>query len=171
MSSVKHFIVMGVAGCGKSSVSAMLAERVNATVIEADDLHGTENIEKMARGEALDDDDRWPWLSRVAKEMQTSTTPVFTSCSALRRVYRQYLLDNVGSPIGFIHLHTDRDVIAKRMSNRTGHFMPLSLLDSQFQILEPLQSDERGVTVDISQPLDKVVDDAMQYVSANETNR
>ena len=162
---------MGVAGCGKSSVSAMLAERVNATVIEADDLHGTENIEKMARGEALDDDDRWPWLSRVAKEMQTSTTPVFTSCSALRRVYRQYLLDNVGSPIGFIHLHTDRDVIAKRMSNRTGHFMPLSLLDSQFQILEPLQSDERGVTVDISQPLDKVVDDAMQYVSANETNR
>jgi len=171
MSSVKHFIVMGVAGCGKSSVSAMLAERVNATVIEADDLHGTENIEKMARGEALDDDDRWPWLSRVAKKMQTSTTPVFTSCSALRRVYRQYLLDNVGSPIGFIHLHTDRDVIAERMSNRTGHFMPLSLLDSQFQLLEPLQSDERGVTVDISQPLDKVVDDAMQYVSANETNR
>ena len=171
MSSVNHFIVMGVAGCGKSSVSAMLAERVNATVIEADDLHGTENIEKMARGEALDDDDRWPWLSRVAKEMQTSTTPVFTSCSALRRVYRQYLLDNVGSPIGFIHLHTDREVIAERMSNRTGHFMPLSLLDSQFQILEPLQSDEMGVTVDISQPLDKVVGDAMQYVSANETNR
>ena len=171
MNSVKHFIVMGVAGCGKSSVSAMLAERVNATVIEADDLHGTENIEKMARGEALDDDDRWPWLLRVAKEMRASTTPVITSCSALRRVYRQYLLDNVGSPIGFIHLHTDRDVIAERMSNRTGHFMPLSLLDSQFQLLEPLQSDERGVTVDISQPLDKVVDDAMLYVSAKESSR
>jgi len=80
MNSVKHFVVMGVAGCGKSSVSAMLAERVNATVIEADDLHGTENIEKMARGEALDDDDRWPWLLRVAEKMRASTTPVQKGC-------------------------------------------------------------------------------------------
>jgi len=166
MSSVKHFIVMGVAGCGKSTVSAMLAERMSATLIEADDLHGTENIEKMARGEALDDHDRWPWLFRVAEEMRASNTPVIVSCSALRRAYRQYILDNVTSPIGFIHLHANRDVIAERMSKRTGHFMPLSLLDSQFQILEPLQGDEIGVTVDISQSLDKVVDEAMLYVSA-----
>ncbi len=167
MSSVKNFIVMGVAGCGKSSVSALLAKRINATVIEADELHAPENIDKMTRGEALDDDDRWPWLFRVANEMRASNTPVIASCSALRRDYRQYLLDNVRLPIGFIHLHTNRDVIAYRMSNRTGHFMPLSLLDSQFETLEPLESDEVGVTVDISQPLDKVVDDAMRYINSN----
>lgn len=156
---------MGVTSCGKSSVAALLAQKLNATWLEADDLHGSENIDKMARGEALSDDDRWPWLDRVAAKMQTSNTPVFVSCSALRHAYRQHLRENVKLPIGFIHLHAERDVIAERMSNRVGHFMPLSLLDSQIQLLEPLDHDEDGVVVDIAQSLDHIVSEALLYVN------
>lgn len=163
---MKHFVVMGVAGCGKSTVAEKLATQLKATMIEADELHGAANIEKMQRGEPLSDEDRWPWLSRVANTMHTANSPVLVSCSALRRAYRQCLLDNANVPIGFIHLHTRQAVIAERMSNRQGHFMPLSLLDSQYQLLEPLQHDETGVVVDIAQTIDAVVDDALKFIKS-----
>lgn len=164
---MKHFVVMGVAGCGKSTVATMLAQRISAKMIEADELHGSANIEKMQRGEALSDDDRWPWLARVGVAMQVSATPVLVSCSALRREYRQSLLDNARVPIGFIHLHTEQAVIAERMANREGHFMPVSLLESQYQLLEPLQHDEVGVAVDIAQTIDQVVDEALVFINSS----
>lgn len=155
---------MGVAGCGKSTIAAQLAKRLNGEMVEADELHGASNIQKMESGEALTDDDRWPWLARVANAMTETSGPVFVSCSALRRAYRQSLSDNAGLPIGFIHLHAEQEVIAKRMSARQGHFMPESLLDSQYQTLELLEDDEHGVVVDIRQPVEAVVEDALVFV-------
>lgn len=162
--SIQHFVVMGVTGCGKSSVATLLAEQFDANYIEADDLHGVDNIEKMARGEALNDDDRRPWLARVAQLMKESDKPVFVSCSALRRIYRLSLQNNAQVPIGFIHLHAPRDIISQRLSARKGHFMPVSLLDSQCALLEHLQADEIGKVVDISQSLAQVVGDAASFV-------
>jgi len=161
---MNHFVIMGVSGCGKSTVADLLAKRLNTAMIEADALHSAANIEKMRRGDPLTDDDRWPWLAHVATAMQESETPLIVSCSALRRSYRQCLSDVAQVPIGFIHLHTHRDVIAERMSNRKGHFMPLSLLDSQIELLEPLQDDERGVVVDIDKTIEFVVDEALLFV-------
>jgi len=158
---------MGVTGCGKSTVATLLGQRLNGKVIEADALHGSQNIDKMKRGEALSDDDRWPWLVRVANAMQASRTPVLVSCSALRRAYRQCLLDNSGVQIGFIHLHAKREVFAERMSNRKDHFMPVSLLDSQLELLESLNSDGSGVVVDVDKPIQRVIDEAMLFVQKN----
>ncbi len=167
--SMKHFVVMGVSSCGKSTIARALTERLavsgqNATMIEADDLHGAANIDKMKRGEALTDKDRYPWLLRVGQAIKASNATAVVSCSALRRDYRQCLIDQTEARIGFIHLHADRDVILKRMADRQGHFMPLSLLQSQLQTLEPLAADEFGITVDISQSIDAVVNDALVFV-------
>ena len=158
---------MGVAGCGKSTIAALLADHHNMSLIEADNLHTSENIDKMRRGEALCDDDRWPWLIRVAEAIKASSKPAFVSCSCLRRAYRQCLLDNAHSNIGFIHLHTEQQVIAKRIESRRDHFMPVSLLNSQYQILEPLECEEIGVIVDINQSIDGVFADAMRFVERN----
>lgn len=161
---MNHFVVLGVTGCGKSTVAELLAERLNGEKIEADDLHGVGNIEKMQRGEALTDEDRWPWLARVGEAMKNSRAPVLVSCSALRRSYRQFLIDSTQVPIGFIHLHAEREVIVERMSGREGHFMPLSLLDSQLKTLELLESDEDGVVINVAQPIQQVIDTAMVFL-------
>lgn len=164
---MQYFVVMGVTGCGKSTIAQLLAQQINATYIEADELHGSANISKMARGEALSDDDRWPWLQRVARAMQLSETPVVVSCSSLRRAYRDLLHEHVQVPIGFIHLHNDGDVIAKRMAKRGDHFMPVSLLASQMQLLEHLEADEDGVVIDIDQSVLCVVNEAMLFVNSS----
>ncbi len=156
---------MGVTACGKSTIAALLAEHLGATLIEADELHSEANIEKMRRGEALSDDDRWPWLNRVANTMQACNTGVVVSCSALRRAYRDKLLNNTGAPIGFVHLNASHAVIASRMSNRENHFMPVGLLDSQLALLEPLEYDENGVVIDIDQTIADVVSEAIEFVT------
>ncbi len=157
---------MGVTGCGKSTIAELVAQRIHATYIEADALHGKANISKMACGEPLNDDDRWPWLKRVANAMQVSQAPIVVSCSSLRRTYRDYLREHTQVPIGFIHLHNDGDVIAKRVAERGGHFMPVSLLYSQLQLLEHLETNEDGVLVDIDQSVLSVVNEAMLFVNS-----
>jgi len=161
---MQHFVVMGVSGCGKSTIAEGVAQRIDAAFIEADALHSDANISKMASGEPLTDDDRWPWLKRVATAIQTSQIPVVVSCSCLKRAYRDVLCNQSKLHIGFIHLHTDRDVIAKRMAKRSDHFMPTSLLDSQIAVLEMLDADENGVLVDVNQSIDLIVDEATRFV-------
>jgi len=161
---MNHFVVMGVSSCGKTTVAKALAQRTGAAFIEADALHGAENITKMERGEALNDEDRWPWLKRVADAMNAADEPVFVSCSALRRSYRDFLQEHSVKPLGFIHLHANSAVIRERMAMREGHFMPISLLDSQLALLEPLEANESGVVVDIAKTVEQVVDDALQFV-------
>ena len=156
--AMRLFVVMGVAGCGKSSVGAAVAERLGATYLDGDDFHPAENIAKMSRGEPLTDDDRWPWLKIVGQEAARRSGTVLTGCSALRRAYRECLVAAAGEPIGFIFLDGSRELIADRMARREGHFMPLSLLDSQCDALERPAADEPALTIDISGSEKEVVD-------------
>ena len=150
-------VVMGVSGCGKSTVGKALAARLGAVFMDGDDLHPAANIAKMSRGESLTDDDRWPWLTQVAQVLRGEGIRI-VGCSALKRVYRDHIRQGAGGPVTFIHLAGARAVIEARMRARTGHFMPPALLDSQFATLEPPGADEAAVTVDIDQPFDTVID-------------
>jgi gluconokinase len=147
-----NWVVMGVSGCGKTTVGWAFARAVGARFVDGDDLHPAGNVAKMSAGVPLTDADRWPWLDRVGQEL---TGGVVIGCSALKRVYRDRIRAVVG-PVRFLHLAGSHEVIAVRMAART-HFMPLGLLDSQFAALEPLGADEDGVTVDIDQPFEAVV--------------
>jgi gluconokinase len=147
---------MGVSGCGKSSVGEALAARLAIPYRDGDDLHPAANVAKMRAGIPLTDDDRWPWLDRVAETLRDAA-PVIVGCSALRRAYRDRIRAGSGGPVRFVHLAGDRDLIAARMATRTGHYMPLSLLDSQIATLEPPAADE-ATTVNIDAPLPALID-------------
>ncbi len=114
----------------------------------------------MRVGDALTDADRWPWLDRVAGEL-ASGAPLIIGCSALRRAYRDRIRAGAGGPVCFVHLAGSRNVISARMAARSGHFMPVSLLDSQFATLEPPDPDEAAITVDIDKSLDLLVTDIL----------
>jgi carbohydrate kinase (thermoresistant glucokinase family) len=148
---MRRFVVMGVAGCGKSTVAQALAERLGLPMIEGDALHPRANIESMRAGRPLTDADRWPWLDAVGAALAAAPGGAVATCSALKRRYRDRLRAAAGD-VTFIHLAGERDLIAVRMAARAGHFMPLSLLDSQFAALEPPGPDERAVSVDIAAP-------------------
>lgn len=153
-------VIMGVAGSGKSSVGIALAPRVGAVYMDGDDLHPPSNIQKMSAGVPLDDDDRAPWLLRVGETLHAARGPIIIGCSALKRAYRDLIRSTAGGPVVFLHLAGSRELIASRMAARKGHFMPTSLLDSQFANLQPLSDDETGIVVDIAQPLEAIVDEA-----------
>ncbi|MGX9220635.1 gluconokinase [Massilia varians] len=157
------WVVMGVSACGKSDIGARLAQALGAPFIEGDRFHSPENVAKMSAGIPLDDEDRRGWLQalRAGIERAWKTEPaVVLSCSALKRAYRDVLRGD-GGDVRFVHLHGDRDLIAQRMAARSGHFMPVSLLDSQLRTLEPLQPDERGVTLDVREPPQRLVEQVM----------
>nr|WP_205740418.1 gluconokinase [Haloactinopolyspora alba] len=151
MNDPAHLVVMGVSGSGKSTVAELLAARLRRPFAEADEFHPPENIDKMAAGEPLTDDDRWPWL-RTMRDWLTAQSalhqPAIVTCSALRRVYRDVLREARGTVL-FVHLSGDPALVGERIGDRSGHFMPASLLPSQYQTLEPLGTDERGVTVSV----------------------
>jgi gluconokinase len=149
-------VIMGVSGCGKSSVGEGLAARLGIPYRDGDDLHPPENVEKMRAGIPLTDDDRWPWLDRVGSVLAREA-PVIVGCSALKRAYRDRLRAGAGGPVRFVHLTGSREVILSRMAARKGHYMPTSLLDSQFAALEP-PGPEEAVTVDIDRPLDAIIE-------------
>ena len=154
---------MGVSGCGKSSLGEALSARLAIPYIDGDDLHPPENVAKMRAGTPLTDDDRWPWLDRVAAALHDSA-PVILGCSALKRAYRDRIRAGAGGPVTFVHLAGDRALIAARMGARTGHYMPTSLLDSQFAALEPPGPDE-AITVDIAAPLPDMVDAVLARIA------
>lgn len=150
-------VVMGVSGTGKSTVAGILADRLGWELAEGDDLHPLENVAKMRAGTPLTDEDRWPWLDTVAAWVHAHTEagePGIITCSALRRVYRDRLR---GPGVVFVHLAGSREEIAAQMSRRAGHYMPLSLLDSQLATLEPLEPDEAAVVVGVDQSLEDEV--------------
>jgi len=153
-------VVMGVSGSGKSTVGAAVAQRLRVPFADADDFHPPANIAKMTAGQALDDDDRRPWLEAIGEWLAAHPDGAVISCSALKRSYRDQLRAHAPD-VAFLHLQGERDVIARRQASRPGHFMPASLLTSQFATLEPLQPDERGVVIDVDQSVDAVV---QQYV-------
>ena len=139
-------VVMGVSGSGKSTVGARLAERLHVPFEDGDALHPAANIAKMASGQPLTDADRRPWLDRVAAEIaawRQAKTGGVIACSALKRAYR----DRLAAPdVTFVYLQETPETIHARLAHRQGHFMPMSLIGSQFKTLEPPAPDERAIT-------------------------
>lgn len=144
-----RYVVMGVCSTGKSHIGAALAQALQGDFIDGDDLHPTANVEKMASGQPLNDADRAPWLDRIGQALSDADPPVVVACSALKKAYRARIRA-VADDTVFLHLTGPREVIEQRMQAREGHFMPLSLLDSQLATLEPLDDDEAGLALDIS---------------------
>ncbi|WKN49327.1 gluconokinase [Nocardioides sp. Arc9.136] len=155
-------VVMGVSGSGKSTVGAALAQRLRVPFADADDFHPEANIAKMSRGEALDDSDRWPWLEVIGDWLADHPDGGVMSCSALRRKYRDQLRHHAPATT-FVLLEGAREVIERRQASRPGHFMPASLLTSQYATLEPLEPDEDGIVIDVDQGVDAIV---QAYVDA-----
>ncbi|MEM8850609.1 MAG: gluconokinase [Pseudomonadota bacterium] len=158
-----RFVIMGVSGCGKTSVGEALAAHGLLTFVDGDTLHPRSNIDKMSRGIPLGDADRWPWLAAVGQRLAAGPDPIAIGCSALARRYRDVIRAEA-MPVHFIHLFAAKAVLAKRVDARRGHFMPPALLDSQFDALEPLAADEDGVTIDIASSLETVIAQASAYV-------
>lgn len=160
-------VVMGVSGCGKSSVGQAIAQRTGWTFIEGDDLHPPANRAKMASGTPLDDDDRWPWLDAIAdaaRAIEAQGNSAVIACSALKRIYRDRL-SQAGDIVNFIHLNGDRDTILERMRTRPDHFMPPALLDSQLATLEPPTDNENAIRIDITSPVDQIAQLTMQMIN------
>jgi gluconokinase len=150
-------VVMGVSGSGKSTVGAALAQRLRVPFADGDDLHPPANVAKMTAGQPLDDDDRYPWLEAIGQWLADHLDGGVISCSALKRKYRDQLRRHCAD-VEFFHLSGSPEVIGKRQASRPGHFMPASLLQSQFATLEPLAPDERGIAIDVDQNIDSIVD-------------
>jgi gluconokinase len=164
-------VVMGVSGSGKSTVGAAVAQRLRVPFADADDFHPPANIAKMTAGEALDDDDRRPWLEAIGRWLVAHPDGGVMSCSALKRKYRDQLRGHVPEVV-FLHLEGSREVITRRQASRPGHFMPASLLSSQFATLEPLEPDEHGVAIDVDQSVDRIVDEYVDTLDPrNEENK
>lgn len=158
---------MGVSGCGKSRIGARLAETRGIPFIEGDAFHSAGNVARMAAGIALTDADRRDWLQALRARLAERDGDVVLSCSALRRAYRDVLRgegDDVQDDVRFVHLAGARELLAERMGNRPGHYMPGSLLDSQLATLEPLQADEAGITLDIAATPEQLVEQIQAWI-------
>ena len=157
-----RLIVMGVSGCGKSTMAAALSERLGLDMVDGDDLHLPESVAKMRAGIALQDDDRWPWLERIGNYLsQPHAQGRVVACSALKRIYRDRIREQAGD-VCFVFLDGDFDLIQKRMHQRVGHYMQPGLLDSQFRTLEKPQADEPDVIrLPITEPVQDMVEQAL----------
>lgn len=153
-------VVMGVSGSGKTTIAQVLARRLGWQEAEADDFHPAANVAKMHAGIPLTDDDRKPWLEALRHWINAAPGSVILTCSALKRSYRDELR-TAAARVEFIHLDGDHAVIRNRITARTGHFMPASLLDSQFATLEPLQPDEAGLVVNVDEDPAVMADEAI----------
>jgi gluconokinase len=157
-------VVMGVSGAGKSTVGAALAQRLDVAFADADAFHSQANIVKMAEGKPLSDEDRYPWLDAVGEWLAHHRDGGVMSCSALKRQYRDRLRAHCPQ-IEFLHLTGSPQLIARRQASRPGHFMPSSLLNSQFNTLEPLRPDENGIALDAGKRVDAIVEAFLRYAA------
>lgn len=162
MSRTPTVVVMGVSSCGKSTVGELLAFKLGVPFKDGDELHPSENIAKMTSGQPLTDADRLPWLGLVGQWLAAHDGGVI-ACSALKRSYRDRI--RAAAPhVVFVHLHGTRELMAARMAARPGHFMPTTLLDSQFRDLEPLEGDEPGRVFDVAEKPGVIADTAAAWV-------
>jgi gluconokinase len=161
-------IVMGVSGCGKSTIGKALATEMNLNFFDADDFHPQANVKKMSQGIALNDDDRWPWLKilsqAIAKEA-SQNGGVVSACSALKRSYRDFIVAEVNKPLIFVVLDGSKELILQRMKKRRNHYMPPSLLESQIADFEPPESDESFITCSIDNSIEQIVKRVAAHLS------
>ncbi len=159
----RRIIIAGVSSSGKTTVAQALARRIGARFLDADDFHPQANVEKMASGVPLEDDDRWPWLDNLngaLRQAAATGESVVLACSALKQSYRRRLTDGVDG-VRLVLLTGSRALLAARAAARTHRYMPPSLLDSQLAILQPLADDEPGAEVSGSGSPDAVVDELL----------
>ncbi|MEW9871623.1 gluconokinase [Arthrobacter sp. HS15c] len=162
-----RIVVMGVSGCGKTTIGDLVARELGVPFLDGDSLHPVDNVAKMAAGTPLTDEDRWPWLATVGSELAAAGNGgLVLACSALRRSYRDAIRAQAPDTV-FLHLHGSKEVLRARTEGRTGHFMPPALLDSQLATLEPLDDDEAGIVVDIEAPVQEVVSAGLTVVEAH----
>jgi gluconokinase len=162
-----RLIVMGVSGCGKSTMATALGVSLNLEMVDGDDLHLSESVAKMRSGIALQDADRWPWLDRIGQYLAQAQAPGrVVACSALKRAYRDRIREQAGD-VCFVFLDGDFELIEKRMHQRVGHYMQPGLLDSQFRTLEKPQADERDVIcLPIHEPVQEMVVQALNALQS-----
>ncbi|MGO9743934.1 MAG: gluconokinase [Roseiarcus sp.] len=157
-------VVMGVSGSGKTTVGRTLAAALRMEFVDGDDLHSPEARAKMGAGVALTDDDRWPWLDRVGARLALGR--VVIACSALRRAYRDRLRAAAGPALKFIYLEADREAMRRRVARRRGHYMPASLVDSQFAALEPPDGEADVIAVAAAGDLKTVIPELAQRLNS-----
>ena len=163
-------VVMGVSGAGKTTFGRALADALSVVFIDGDDLHPASNVAKMAAGTPLVDEDRWPWLDRVAAVLSDEAAHpagVVVACSALKRVYRDRIR-TATRRIRFVFLEAGRDAIEHRLEERTAHFMPIALVKSQFETLERPTGEVDVLTVSAMGHLDETVRRTVAWVASNE---
>jgi gluconokinase len=159
-------VLMGVSGSGKTTIADRLAERLGWTFEDGDRFHPASNVAKMSAGHPLTDEDRWPWLQAISDEIDrvcTAGEHAVIACSALKRVYRGILVHG-RDDVRIIYLKGTQELIADRLAQRKGHFMPPGLLDSQFKTLEPPVEAENPVTVSIDASVEAIVDDIVHQL-------
>jgi gluconokinase len=164
-------VVMGVSGCGKSTIAAMLAHRLHWVYEDGDWFHPESNVEKMHHGEPLTDEDRWPWLNAIAAWIDATRQAGnhgVVACSALKRAYRDILV-GARQDVKIVYLKGDRDLIERRIAARAGHFMPTSLLDSQFKTLEEPKADEHPLVVSIVPHPREIVETIIERLRIGDT--
>ena len=152
-------VVMGVTGSGKSTVGRALAERLGLSYVDADDLHSDASVAKMSAGHPLNEADRAPWLASVGRWLAERDGGV-VACSALRRRYRDVIREAAPRTV-FVYLSADRELVTGRVRERADHFMPAALVESQFAVLEPLEADEAGLTLEADHSVDDIVDSVL----------
>ena len=170
----RHIVVMGVSGCGKTTVAQRIAAATGWEFAEADQFHSPDKVAKMAAGTPLTDEDRWPWLRRLADWMgdrAAAGTSTVIACSALRRAYRDVLRSGPPHAVDFVHLDGPVEVVAQRLAVRSGHYMPASLLASQVATLEPLAPEEGGFVLDLRKSPEVLVSEAVALLSARPAAR
>ncbi|KJF75360.1 gluconokinase [Agrobacterium arsenijevicii] len=154
---------MGVSGSGKSTVAEELAEKLGIAFIEGDKLHPKSNVDKMSEGIPLTDEDRWPWLDLIGAELHKGreNDGVVVSCSALKKIYRDRLRKAAGGSLAFVYLDGSLELLSRRMGERKGHFMPLSLLQTQLATLEVPTGEPGVVTVSIDATPEEITANAL----------
>ncbi|MDR6953374.1 carbohydrate kinase (thermoresistant glucokinase family) [Ancylobacter sp. 3268] len=166
--AAEFIVVMGVSGAGKSEIAQRLAGALAAPFIEADRLHSAENVARMAQGIGLTDEMRWPWLAAVCAAARAEPQrPVIIACSALRRVYRDFLRRQLGD-VGFVFLDGPRELIAERLRGRPAHFATTSLLESQLATLEPPTGEADTFAVSLTLAPAQIVDAVLRRVQPAE---
>ncbi|MFC4223299.1 gluconokinase [Lysinibacter cavernae] len=157
MNNQRSIVVMGVQGAGKSTIGKALGKRLELDYVDGDDLHSAENKGLMAAGVALTDAERWPWLETIGKRFAEHPLGIVIVCSALKREYRD-LLRTYEPNLFVVDPEGPIELIEERISKRQHEYMPPGLLRSQFETLQPLQPDERGIIVDIALPVEQIID-------------
>jgi carbohydrate kinase (thermoresistant glucokinase family) len=158
-------VIMGVSGTGKTTIGKLLAKQLSVPFIDADDFHPKSNVDKMKSGVPLNDDDRLPWLLNLRKEIEShnSSNGAVLACSALKKKYREILSKRISDEVRFVWLMGDKKTILNRMNQRDNHYMPSSLLDSQFDALEEPSADE-AITVEINATPDLIVEEILKKI-------